>query len=739
MAADGFRSRIGSALANRDVAEFEAAWREYAGVQPEDWRWLVHSAEQLSRLDKNALGSELCLALAQTLLERGEIEPALEVARAALKASQKTAGLRELFIAVYRKRHASNANLDAFLAKSGIESEGALRSQVEALDRYLTFEEGAYVFHRGGWGYGRVVEFDAAAEEMTVDFQKKRGHKIRIPEATKFFERLADGHFGVYTAFRQEELKKIIETEPARVFRIYLESYGRKAQLKEIREAIVPATLSREEWSRWWGRAKKALLSDPSITVGKGASPLIELRERAKALDQEIAEKMRAAAGTLAKCAVAREYLRSVDLTPEIAAAVSKEVEAALASESGGSARVALLLLKSDLRGADAAAAADEARAIVAAAPDLVPLLMPLEPADRKKAVQALAKGAQEGWADRLAAALGSGDVDVADLAFECLRAARPDLLDSFLAKLQANPRAQPLLYLWFARGVFEGTIPPEMARGETKASALEKLLTLAGQVGLEQKRSATEETKKFLNQVRNFLTSRKLKPFQQFVAGTSLDYARFLYAKIQRNRGITDQTKTILLDVIEDEHPKVQVAAQAAEPEGGIDEGSIFTSVEGYHRKEAELRHLREVEVPQNAADLGRAASFGDISENAEYSAALEKQAFLMRRIGELQQDLEKAKIIDPRTVTASRVVLGTRVRVRNESRGIEESFCILGPWDVNLDKGVISYLSPVGKALMGKTPGSAADVTLPDGKLQYRVLAVEPDPEFTRPAVNA
>lgn len=733
MAVDGFRSRIGSALANRDVAEFEAAFRQYAGVQPEDWSWLVQAAEQLGRIDKAGLGSDLLLSLAQSLSDKGDLESALKVAKAALRGSQKTAGLREFLVGLYRKRHASNPRFEDFLAKSGMTGEGPLRSQVEALDRFLMFEEGAYVFHRGGWGFGIVVEFDAATEQMTVDFQKKKGHQIGISSATKILERLPAEHIGVYLTYRRDELAKIIQEQPAQVFRIYLQDHGGKAPLKDIRESIVPAMMTKEEWSRWWGRAKKALLTDPSITIGKGASPMVELRVHAKSIETEIAEAMGAQASAIRKVAVAREYLRTVDLTPEIAAAVGAAVDRCLASEKGSSARLALLLLKSELKGPEAAAALEEARALVIATAELVPLVMPLESSDRKKAVQLLAKGGPEGWTDRLAAALGSGDVEVADIAFECLRESRRDLVDTFVANLLAQPNANPFLFLWFARGVFEGTIPPELARGETKSTALEKLLTLANTIGREQKRVGGDEAKEFLRQVRNFLTSRKLRPFEQYVRELPIDYARFLYAKIQRNRGITDQTKGILLESIESEHPQVQAALEAKEEAGAAADEFIYTSIEGYHRKEAELRQLREVEVPQNAADLGRAASFGDISENAEYSAALEKQAFLMRRIGELQQDLERARIIEPAAVTSERVVLGTRVRVQNLHRGTEESYCILGPWDVNLEKGVISYLSPVGKGLLGKERGGVADVTLPDGKVTYKILDIALDEAFT------
>jgi transcription elongation factor GreA len=238
---------------------------------------------------------------------------------------------------------------------------------------------------------------------------------------------------------------------------------------------------------------------------------------------------------------------------------------------------------------------------------------------------------------------------------------------------------------------------------------------------------------KEFLRHLRSFFTSRRLKMFKEFCEQTTLSYARYLFAKIQRNRGFTDQTKQALLDVIEAEHPSILSTHDDARVSGDVapTEDVIYTTMRGYHTKEAELKHLIDYEVPKNAEDLGRAASFGDISENAEYTAALEKQEQLMRRVRELREDLDRARILDPNLVTTDLVVVGTRVRLNNLTRGGEERYALLGPWDTNLERGIISYLSPVGRGLLGKPKGATADITLPEGSVRYEILDIEAVPD--------
>jgi transcription elongation factor GreA len=730
MAEEAYRSRIGSALASRDYAELESAWREFAGLHTEEHEYLLSVAEQLARQDKGALASELCVQFAQALQDKGENTAALAAARMALKANQRTEGLREVLVLAFQAEHGDNEHLDEFIQKAEVlEDTGNIRQQVDALDRYLTFAEGAYVYHAGGWGYGLVVEFDAGDEVMVVDFQRKLGHRMNLLSATKILKRLPPDHFGVYLNYRTDELKGLLKDDPARVFRIFLHSNNKKAQLKQLREAIVPDLLTKEEWSRWWNRAKKAILKDPAIRIGKGSSPLLELRDKAKPIEVEVAEKMRAHSSGLEQASIAREYLRNLDLTPALVEAIREVLDERLAAEPRSPAeRLAILYLRADLKTTGSEEAAEEAYRHVSEAADLPALLAPLELADRKRTIQVLAEHDHEGWAETLVDVVRNGDVELADVAVERLGKARPDLLVTFFSKLATTPREHPALFLWYVRNFMGQHIPAHLATGETNDAAIDKLLTLTNHIGLDQKRTGDAEMKEFLRQVRSFLTARRMKTFNSYVEGVTLDYARFLFAKIQRNRGLTDQTKRSLMDVLEGHHPEIHTAGKARK-EGEMPEDIIYTTLKGYHAKEAELRHIVEQEIPENAADLGRAASFGDISENAEYSAALEKQGYLMRRVQELRTSLEQARIIDlPENV--EKVVIGTRVKVHNETRGLDESFSILGPWDVDLERGVISYLSPVGRGLLGKKLEDRTEIELPEGSAAYTVLAIESDP---------
>jgi transcription elongation factor GreA len=113
---------------------------------------------------------------------------------------------------------------------------------------------------------------------------------------------------------------------------------------------------------------------------------------------------------------------------------------------------------------------------------------------------------------------------------------------------------------------------------------------------------------------------------------------------------------------------------------------------------------------MPENSREIGEAQEKGDLRENAEYKAALERQDKLRAEATKLEEDLKKAVPIDPSKVRTDVVSIGTKVSVKDNSTGESIDYTILGPWDVDPEKNIISYASPLGKILLGKKIGDVA-----------------------------
>lgn len=146
----------------------------------------------------------------------------------------------------------------------------------------------------------------------------------------------------------------------------------------------------------------------------------------------------------------------------------------------------------------------------------------------------------------------------------------------------------------------------------------------------------------------------------------------------------------------------------------------------EGYQRLKEELDRLLKVERPKNIQDIAEARAHGDLSENAEYHAAKERQSFIEGRIKELQAKLSMADVIDPSKINQSKVAFGATVKVLDIEADNEYTFTLVGPEEADVKKGKISISSPVGKALLGKEVGDIVVVKAPARTIEYEILEI-------------
>lgn len=149
--------------------------------------------------------------------------------------------------------------------------------------------------------------------------------------------------------------------------------------------------------------------------------------------------------------------------------------------------------------------------------------------------------------------------------------------------------------------------------------------------------------------------------------------------------------------------------------------------TVVGAEKMRAELHHLKTVERPAVIQAIAEARAQGDLSENAEYDAAKEKQGFIEGRIADLEGKLANAQIIDPKTLDADgRVVFGATVELEDAETGDTVSYQIVGDDEADIKAGKISVSSPIARALIGKYVGDTVDVQAPGGVRHYEVLDV-------------
>ena len=150
------------------------------------------------------------------------------------------------------------------------------------------------------------------------------------------------------------------------------------------------------------------------------------------------------------------------------------------------------------------------------------------------------------------------------------------------------------------------------------------------------------------------------------------------------------------------------------------------YYTAEGLKKLKEELNQLKDVERPNASNAIAEARDKGDLSENAEYDAAKEAQGMLEMRISKLEETLSNARVIDESQLDNSKVLVLSKVKIKNQLSGMEMDYTLVADGEADLASGKISVNSPIGKGLLGKSVGDVAQINVPSGVINFEIIEI-------------
>jgi transcription elongation factor GreA len=190
--------------------------------------------------------------------------------------------------------------------------------------------------------------------------------------------------------------------------------------------------------------------------------------------------------------------------------------------------------------------------------------------------------------------------------------------------------------------------------------------------------------------------------------------------------------SKRSLLARIVKIHPELESMITGGQP-AEQQAAPLIVSWSSLRRREAEYEELVKRKIPENSKEIALARSYGDLSENFEFKAAKQMQAVLMRRKAELEQMLHRARGTSFENPDTSRVSIGTVVTLRDVDSKKEETYTILGAWDGDPDRHIISYQTAIGQAVLGRKPGEKVSLNEHSGGARFEIISIDPAPADT------
>ncbi|MBP1839324.1 transcription elongation factor GreA [Formosa algae] len=150
------------------------------------------------------------------------------------------------------------------------------------------------------------------------------------------------------------------------------------------------------------------------------------------------------------------------------------------------------------------------------------------------------------------------------------------------------------------------------------------------------------------------------------------------------------------------------------------------YYTAEGLKKLRDELKQLKDIERPRASQAIAEARDKGDLSENAEYDAAKEAQGMLEMKISKLEGILSGARVIDESQFDNSKILVLSKVKIKNQTNGMEMNYTLVADGEADLKTGKISVNSPIGKGLLGKTVGDVAEIQVPNGIMKFDIVEI-------------
>ncbi len=587
--------------------------------------------------------------------------------------------------------------------------------QIESLVLLTT---SGFCMHRS-WGFGRIKTVDTVFARFTIDFPGKAGHTMDLSFAADLLKPIAKNHILARKAADLDGLRQMAALNHLDLIKLVLNSYGGKATLDQIQQVLVPDVI-RDDWKKWWETARHEMKKDGHFVVPVKKTEAIVYTAQETSLQDRLLTDFRAAKGLKARLVVATDLAKNAaDLANKETAA--KEVIAALngdiPSHSRTQTAVALeaIFAREDLVAATGVTPTPgEVTAEQVWNQDGVKFgaVMEAMPAAKHRRTLESFKAAQpERWSEFLRGALNNVSAKLCkEFAGLLAQSGKLNELKETLARLISQHAASSELLLWFGKergDEFADILGPEVFRA---------MLTAMERDQFNEKRS---------NRLREFMLDDQ-ELIADLTATADLEVIKDLTRALQLSPVFDDMDKRSLLARIVKRHPSVQSLVSGDQT--NKQESVLHVSWESLERRKTEYTDLVQKKIPANSKEIAVARSYGDLRENHEYKAAKEMQKVLMRRKEELEAQLTRSRGTDFTNARTDVVSIGTIVQATDLDSNQSETFTILGAWDFDADKGIISYLTPVGQALLNKKIGEEVEFEVHGARHRHRVEKIEP-----------
>lgn len=694
-------------IENQDYAKFLSLWEEYCMGDEID-------EEEFKEILECVKDSEMAIPFGkhveQSLILYENLEPSNttdEIFR--LITDLQTSNSHEITEKIFsylKEKFGNKPYFEEKMKLAGLQDRHAYQGAISRVELLNHLKEGNFVFHTGGWGVGEIMDVSLIREQLTLEFDYVSGKKdFSLKNAFKMLIPVSSDHFLARRFGDPDKLESDAKKDPLSIIHLMLKNLG-PLSAADFKEELFGLVIPEDDWLKWWQTARSKMKKDTMIESPSSIKKPFSLRRNKFTHEQRLRADLEKLEGANDLIQLLYSYtrdfaptLKNEDFKKEI---IEKLKDSLSTIELTDAQALQLHFFLQDLMQEKQYAPVSD---LIEKLPSLEDLVKEIDIIPFKKRVLVETRKRRKDWQQVfINLFLRTEQNTLRDyILTQLLTSGKEKEIEEKLFDLLSTPIRAPGILLWYFQKIMkEEKVPLSNQNGKDRffEATLIVLSQIEGATGFRDmvKKILTFITKGRYSNVRNIFKKSNYDMVHEFL---------LLATKCQ---SLTEHDIKIFHSLAELVHPSLKnLQSKYQEPE--VEVPVIWTTEKGYQKIKERIHTIGTIETVENAKEIEVARAHGDLRENAEFKAALEKRDRLQGELKLLSDMFNIARIITPEDIKSDVIGIGNRVLFKNE-KGDSTEYSILGPWDADPETNILSFQSQLAKSMLGKKKGDKVTI---------------------------
>lgn len=706
-------------------------WKKLVDLVPDEVDFFYHAEVKASKLLNPERAVQLLELLYPSFVKAEKWDTAIEILKRILVYDSKNAWARKEITDCYQAKYKNHSQLAEYIKLSNIsQSWRDVHEAIQDFEKHISFDAGNFVFHRN-WGVGRIKEI--RNDQITINFVQKPGHKMTLKMAVNSLTILGKDHIWVYRITKSKEaLNAKVKKDIVWALKTLIRSFDNAADMKKIKAELVPHILSPNEWSTWSTKARAELKINEMFGNLPENPDVYVVRDQPINFVEKTFNRFKAEKDFHNRMKIMQEFLGHLEIKNDSDAVetdlfremfdyfVSYVRNISNVNEQTISSYLLVKRLSASFNFLNPGTTATfkELFATVANPEEVFPNIE--NPEIRKDFLVQVKKQIKE-W-PQVYVSLIPHYLQKEPVAELVKAGHEKEVANSFMQIFQTYKDHRES-FVWFVRNFHNEDWFKALSISQEKLLiALLNLQDLTAR-DIDNRRDVLQN-RKINRQLELFLF--KEETISEYIKTSDAESISRIFSLIEDVKDLDPKIVQGIRVQITRRFPDLKFYGAETAPTS-VSRGGFFTLAKSFEERQRGLMNLLDVEVPKNSKEIATARDYGDLKENAEYKAAKERQEILNNTAARWKEDLERAQIVPEDEIDTTRAGFGTKVTLYNNITKKEEAFTIMGPWESNPEKQILSHLSPFAGELLNAQVGDKLEFTINERAYDYVVKKIE------------